>query len=343
VTTKIDKRLEELGNGLYAYLMTPGSWGYSNAGLIVDGEHALLVDTLFDIANTEQMLDAMRRATPAAEQIGTVVNTHANGDHTWGNALVADAEIVAGKACTEEMLELPPGQFALLMRAAGIIARLGGAARGLGRLCGALGIHKVAWLVEAAPFATATFREFDFCGIELKLPTRTFEGRLGLSVGDKRVELIEVGPAHTRSDILVWVPGDRTIFTGDILFADAHPLFWEGPVVNWIAACKTVLDLDADRVVPGHGPLTDCTAVERLLEYLEYLTAEARKRYDAGLSAGEAARDIALDAFDGWLDAERVFINVHTLYRDFVGDRKRPEPLEMFAEMARLRRDWGLA
>jgi glyoxylase-like metal-dependent hydrolase (beta-lactamase superfamily II) len=343
VTTKIDKRLEELGNGLYAYLMTPGSWGYSNAGLIVDGEHALLVDTLFDTANTEQMLDAMRRATPAAERIGTVVNTHANADHTWGNALVADAEIVAARACAEEMLELPPSQMALLMRAAGTIVKLGGVGRGLGRLCGALGIHRVAWLAEAAPFVTTTFSGFDFRGIELKLPTRAFEGRLDLTVGDKRVELIEVGPAHTRSDILVWVPGDRTIFTGDILFADAHPLIWEGPVANWIAACKTVLDLDADRVVPGHGPLADRSSVERQLEYLEYLTAEARTRHDAGLSVGEAARDIALDAFDGWLDAERVFINVHTLYRDFVGDRKRPDPVQMFAEMGRLRRDWGLA
>jgi glyoxylase-like metal-dependent hydrolase (beta-lactamase superfamily II) len=340
--TKIDKRLEELGNGLYAYLMTPGSWGYSNSGLIVDGEHALLVDTLFDTANTRRMLEAMRRATPAAERIGTVVNTHANGDHCWGNALLLDAEIVAAKECADEMRELPPSQFALLMRVAGVLTKLGGAARGLGRLCAALGIDRVAWLVEAAPFAAATFREFDFRGIDLKLPTRSFEGRLELRVGDKRLELIEVGPAHTRSDVLVWVPGDRTIFTGDILFADAHPLFWEGPIVNWITACKTVLDLDADRIVPGHGPLADRRHVERQLEYLEYLSAEAEKRYQAGMSVEEAARDIALDAFDGWLDSERVYINVHTLYRDFVGDRRRPDPIQMFAGMARLRTDWGL-
>lgn len=340
---RVEKRLAELGNGLYAYVMTPGSWGYSNSGLIVDGEHALLVDTLFDTAHTRQMLDEMRRATPAADRIGTIVNTHANGDHCWGNALVPGSDIVASRECAEEMPDLPPGELALLMNVANTLVRLGGVARGLGRLCRAIGVDKVAWLVEAAPFVAATFRDFDFRGIELKLPTRTFEGRLDLRVGDAEVLLIEVGPAHTRGDVLVYAPGSRTLFTGDILFADAHPLVWEGPVANWIAACKTALELDPVTVVPGHGELTDTSAIERQLEYFEYISSEARQRYDAGMSVEEAARDISLAAFDGWLDAERIYINVHTLYRDFVGDRRRPDPAEMFAGMANLRRHWGLA
>ena len=342
MTKRIDKRLVELGNGLFAYLMTPGTWGFSNSGLIVDGEHSLLVDTLFDTAHTKHMLAEMERATPAAKTIGTVVNTHANGDHCWGNAQLPDADIVASKACAEEMTDLPPGQVAMLMRASETLLKLGGVARGLGRICKVLGIHKVAWLVEAAPFATATLGPFDFRGIELKLPTRTFEGRLDLRVGDVEVQLIEVGPAHTRGDVLVHLPGLRTVFTGDILFADAHPLVWEGPVANWIAACRAVIDLDPVTVVPGHGPLADTASVKRELEYLEFISAEARQRYDAGLSVDEAARDISLSAFDGWLDAERIYINVHTLYRDFRGDRHRPDPVQMFAGMAGIRRDWGL-
>jgi cyclase len=119
-------------------------------------------------------------------------------------------------------------------------------------------------------------------------------------------------------------------------------LAWEGPVVNWIAACQTVLDLEPDVVVPGHGPVTDADGVRRQLAYLEYMSTEARQRFDAGLTVAEAARDIAIDGFDGWLDAERVYVAVHTLYRDFVGDRRRPDPVEMLAGMARLRRDWEI-
>ena len=70
------------------------------------------------------------------------------------------------------------------------------------------------------------------------LESATFDGRLDLAVGDRKVELIEVGPAHTRGDVIAWVPSTRTLFTGDILFAGSHPIAWEGPVANWISACS---------------------------------------------------------------------------------------------------------
>src|SRR6202045_537603 len=97
------KGLHELGNGCYAYLQPDGSWGWSNAGLLADSGQSMLVDTLFDLPLTRQMLDAMRRAEPAAARIGSVVNTHSNGDHTFGNRLVEGAEIIASRACAEEM------------------------------------------------------------------------------------------------------------------------------------------------------------------------------------------------------------------------------------------------
>jgi hypothetical protein len=78
-------------------------------------------------------------------------------------------------------------------------------------------------------------------------------------------------------------------------------------------------------VVPGHGPVTDLSGLRETLEYLEWLTAEARARYDAGLTVDEAARDLEPEAYSSWLDAERI-----------AGDPKPPEILEMFAGMARL-------
>ena len=84
-----EKGLQEIADGIWAYLQPDGGWGWSNAGLVTGGEASLLVDTLFDLRLTAEMLAAMRRVTPAAEHIGTVVNTHANGDHCYGNALVA--------------------------------------------------------------------------------------------------------------------------------------------------------------------------------------------------------------------------------------------------------------
>jgi len=102
------KGLQEVGEGLYAYLQPDGGWGWSNAGLIADGDSTLLVDTLYDLALTEQMLQSMRDAVPAAARIDTLVNTHANGDHCYGNQLLAGARIVASERTVEQMTELPP-------------------------------------------------------------------------------------------------------------------------------------------------------------------------------------------------------------------------------------------
>ena len=84
----------EVGDGCLAYLQGDGGWGWSNAGLVVGDGASLLVDTLFDLRITRRMLDAFADHTRSAP-IDTVVNTHANGDHCYGNGLVDDAVVVA--------------------------------------------------------------------------------------------------------------------------------------------------------------------------------------------------------------------------------------------------------
>ena len=98
-------------------------------------------------------------------------------------------------------------------------------------------------------------RAFDFSGIDTTLPTRTFEVHLDIEVGGRAVELIEVGPAHTRGDTLVYVPDARTVYTGDILFIGGTPIVWAGPLSNWVSACDLMLGMDVETVVPGHGPV----------------------------------------------------------------------------------------
>ena len=309
-----EKGLHDLGNGAYAWLAPDGSWGWSNAGLIVDGEESLLVDTLFDLRLTQEMLDAMRDAEPrAASRIGTLVNTHANGDHCHGNQLVEGAEIIASVSA-EEMAELPPEAMAGLMRAMA---------------------HDPSPLGQ---FFRRCFGSFEFEGIRHTPPTRTFEGEMSVSVGGKTVELIQVGPAHTRGDVLVHVPADRTVFTGDILFVDGTPIMWAGPVQNWIDACRLIEAMDVETVVPGHGPITDKSGAAAVRGYLSYIRDEARKRHDAGMPAFEAAKDIALGDYSSWGDAERIAVNVDRLYREFSADDSAPEVATLFSQMAELAR-----
>lgn len=304
------KGLHEVADGVWAYLQPDGGWGWSNAGLIADHDVSLLVDTLFDLRLTAEMLDTMRRQVQAASTIATVVNTHANGDHCFGNSLVSSAEIVASRACAEEMAALPPSRLADMMRAAPDLG-------------------------EAGAFLQKIFGPFQFDGIETALPTRTFDGTLELRVGDRRVDLIDVGPAHTAGDVIVHLPDEGVVFTGDILFHGGHPIVWAGPVSNWVAACDRILALEPDVVVPGHGPLAGRSAVEDMLGYFGYLTSQARVRFEAGMSPMEAARDIDLAQYAGWGESERLVVNITSLYREWGADVPG-DVVTIFSQMAEL-------
>lgn len=326
--------VEELATGCLAYMQPDGSWGRNNAGLVSDGGASLLVDTLFDLPLTRDMLKAFRDAEPSAERIGRVVNTHANGDHCWGNQLLDGAEIIASRKGADEMREFDPSNMAKL---SGLARRTAGWTRRravLARVAGLLGNEKIRCVLEAAPYLNEIFGDFDFEGIRLVPPTRTFDGSLEIEVGAKKVELVEVGPAHTKGDILVWVPGDRVVFAGDILFIGGHPIMWEGPVDNWIAACDRIAELDAAVIVPGHGPLTDAEGVKQLRDYLTYVRDETRLRFEAGMTPAEATYDIAVGQFSHWHDAERLAVNVDTIYRELRGEGSRTSPLPCFVAMA---------
>jgi glyoxylase-like metal-dependent hydrolase (beta-lactamase superfamily II) len=308
--------LHEIGDDCFAYLQPDGGWGWSNAGLIVGDGRSLLVDTLFDLDLTARMLDSMSAQTSGAP-VDTVVNTHANGDHCYGNGEVtrrfADVEIVASSACAEEMGEVPPAMLAALSDAPGDVGEL---FRGF-------------------------FGEFNFDGIEMEMPTRTFDGRTELDVAGRHVELIEVGPAHTRGDTLVHVPDARTVYTGDILFIDGTPIVWAGPLSNWVTACDLMLEMDVETVVPGHGPITDKSGIAAVRDYLAFVDAEAGGRYEAGLDAFDAAHEIARligadDRFASWGEFGRIAVNVETVYRGLDPSHETPDVIEQFRRMAAL-------
>jgi glyoxylase-like metal-dependent hydrolase (beta-lactamase superfamily II) len=323
--------LEEVGHGTFAYLQK-GGWGFSNAGLVTSEGASLLVDTLYDVRLTQRMLEALRRVSDAAFDIGVVVNTHANGDHCWGNQALPGATIVSSRATAEEMLSLSPRLMDRLVRTARAAASGRGVARWPLSILARLGIARARSLGDAAPFIVNAFGAFDFGSVTLRPPTQTFEGELVLTVGSKQVRLIQVGPAHTRGDTIVYVPEDRVVFTGDILFMGSHPIMWEGPVENWIRACDVLLGLDVDTVVPGHGPVTSKAGVTETRDYWVRLDQAVR----AGHATGASAQDVAMSLLAGDVRAERerMIVNVDAVWRSLSGDSAEPDPLAVLARMA---------
>ncbi len=290
----------------HAWLQPDGGWGLSNAGLVVGADQSLLVDTLFDLARTRSMLDGLAPLTTPAP-IATVVNTHGNGDHWFGNELVAEAEIVAASGTVADMHAVGPAQLVGLLSMPG----------------------------PAGDFARGVFGRYRFDDITPTYPTRMFDGELELDIGGVPVRLLDVGPAHTSADTVVHCPDEGVVFTGDIVFAGGTPIVWAGPVQNWIRACDRIRALGADLLVPGHGPVSGVEVLTAMSDYLSFVQEEASSRYGAGMPFDDAIADIDLGRFAGRPESERLAANVCEVYRELDPDTDEPPSgPQMFAAMA---------
>ncbi|MFI7439640.1 fumarylacetoacetate hydrolase family protein [Nonomuraea indica] len=282
--------LHEVGAGVWAWLLPDGGYGWSNAGLVAGEGASLLVDTLFDLPLTAEMLDAMRPVTDRHPLTHAVI-THANGDHTHGNQLLGEhVRIVAAEAtCSEMRHEMPPEM---------------------------LTATQVVDLGPMTPYFRERFGAFDFSGIRLRLPDLTFDGELTLEVGGRQVRVMDLGPAHTGADSVVHVPDAGVLFAGDLLFVGCTPIVWSGPIGNWIAACDRMIDTGAHTIVPGHGPVTDPDGIRAVRGYLAHVVEQADAAHARGLSFAEAVESVDLDEYATWLDSERIVVNLHRRYRE---------------------------
>jgi cyclase len=334
--------LQQVGEGVFAWLQPNGEWGESNAGVVVGDGEALLVDTLFDLRLTQRMLDEV--AARIQVPIRTLVNTHSDGDHVFGNQLLPGADIVATRAAADLIREGSPATLHRFKRLAPIL-------RTVGRLplpvIGSLPLPRLPRLPLRAlgEYVGWMLSPFDFSGVRVTPPTREFGGELTLSVGGREVRLIEVGPAHTPGDLIVHVPDAHIVFAADVLFVDVAPVMWAGPTAGWIAALERILELNPDVVVPGHGPVSDQSEVEVLRDYLEWVDAQAQPRLAAGGTVPEVARELLRSdeyhaaPWDWWDSPERILITIATIERHRrgasggVSDRERTA---LFAQVAML-------
>jgi cyclase len=332
--------LTEVGPGIHAWLQPNGALGESNAAVVIGDGASLLVDTLWDPVLTRTMLAAIAPLVADAP-VATLVNTHSDGDHWWGNQEAGAAEIVATEAAANVMAGQSPGEmkrFGMLVRA----LRLAAAAP--------VPYPRKRDVSAIAAYVSGLLAPFAFDDVRLVRPTRTFSGELELAIGGRSVQLIEVGPAHTPGDLIVWVPDARVAIAADILFIGVTPIMWVGPTGRWIAALERLLELGAERFVPGHGPVCGPDEVRRLIDYWRWIEAAAGDLLGAGRSPAQAARELVLGGaiaergFADWLAPERALVNLRTIDANRRGGGELPGPRELvdaFFRMALLARDRG--
>jgi cyclase len=269
--------LQEVSEGVWAYVQLDGSWGLNNTGFVVGRQGVTAIDTCFTERRTRGFIEAMALVTD--RPVRTLINTHHHGDHTHGNWLLPMATIIGHELCRQEVL------------AGGHIAQ-------------------------------AFFPGVEWGTIEIAPPFVTFSDRLDVWVDEVQMQLEFMGPAHTTNDVIAFLPERRLLFAGDLVFNGGTPFVVMGSVAGSIEALDRVRRLDAEVIVPGHGPVCDPGILDDQVAYLRFVQEIGREGFEAGMSPLEAGMEADLGRFAGWHDPERIVGNLYRAYSEL-----RDEPL----------------
>lgn len=151
-------------------------------------------------------------------------------------------------------------------------------------------------------------------------PSMTFRDELTLWSGDRRIELRHPGrPAHTSGDVYAWLPDDRVLVCGDLVFHGGTPLLVEGSPEGLARTLEELGGLDPRTVVPGHGEVCGPEVIATVLEYVRWLQEVARDAHREGLTPLQAARAVDAGRFAHLREPERLVANLHSCYAELDG------------------------
>lgn len=263
--------LVKLSDNVYSYVgrtdASPAHSFAANAGIVIGREGVLVVDTLISANEGRRFLADIRKITK--KPIKYVVNTHTHLDHAFGNCVFAElGAIVISQDADRAQLEKMGAQVMKNISGYGL-------------------------------------KPEDMAGTEIVLPSLSFSERLTIELGSETVQLIRIAPSHTEGSLVVYLPKQKILFSGDILFTDFHPYMADGDLAGWSNTLDKLQAMDIERIVPGHGPLSGKKDLREMKEYLALFDSSARemaaKGKDADAIAAELLRILPKRSLAQWM------------------------------------------
>ncbi len=257
--------------------------GLTNAGILVGDDAVLVIDSLRVPSYARDLIADVRRLSD--KPIRYVIDTHAHWDHAFGNQEFPDSILVGHVNCRRELEE-----YGELWRD-NVVKR------------------QNEWSEEVRT-------------VEIRPPTLTFDSRLELHFGGRRVDLVYLGRAHTSGDLFVHLPDDGLLFTGDVAQDGGVPYMLDGYMREWIETDARLLELPFERFMAGHGPIGEKPAVAESREFFVALVAGTEAAIREGQDEATARDSVTAgmqQRFGGWRGFDRVGEGVGRAYRELKG------------------------
>ena len=285
---------QNLGNGIYLHGRTDPFAGPvdGNSVVIINDSSIVVVDTHINPAAARAVIAKIRQLSNAP--VTYVVNTHAHDDHTNGNAAFRQAypgcKIVAHRETAKELNNSWSEQLQARRTAYEPLT--------------SERVNAAADQLEASdPDKALTYRIYagyiealkpELGALEPVYPDTVVDEHLEIDSGGRTVVVEWLGAGNTRGDLVVWVPEDKILITGDMVVAPI-PYAFGSPMLEWPETLKRLLDYQADVIVPGHGPaMNDTRYIEKLIELFGETAAKVRVAAKNGTGFDELSEAIDL-------------------------------------------------
>ena len=246
--------MEHVRGNVYTELISPGC----NVGIIATEKGTLIVDTPLVSRQARGINDALVAAGHRPVRFISV--THHHSDHVLGTYLFGkDALVMGNRAIYENMRKHDPAEVE-------------------------------AWTKTWTWENPDDVREI--MAAQVSPPEVVFEEELTLYLGGVEIWFFPL-PGHLAEQTGVFVPDTGVLITGDALFNEHHPYIGQGNFQVWLESFAKMRDLNAERIIPGHGPVCGNEAIEKQQRYMTRMM-EIRAKWNP--AEGEAA--IAPGAID---------------------------------------------
>lgn len=286
-------RFNQVKPGIYHAVGTGALTVVGNSSVIVNDQDVVVVDDHISPAAAWVLLDEVKALTN--KPVRAVINTHFHYDHAHGNQIFGPEVDIIGHEFTRQMLLGVSTQMPLFKN------YLAGLPRGVEDLSRRAAAETDATRKAALQTQLRAAENNVAAQAELRPtpPNVTMKTEMTLHRGDREIQIRFLGRGHTAGDIVVYLPKERVVITGDFLTAALSNMSDSYPD-EWVASLDALKRLDFDTVLPGHGDaFTDKAKIDNFQAYLRDVWAEVGRLKQQGMSAEDAAKQADLTRHKG--------------------------------------------
>ncbi|MBZ5534599.1 MAG: MBL fold metallo-hydrolase [Acidobacteriia bacterium] len=287
--------IEKVAEGVYAAIGKPGV--FSNGAFIVTEDGVIVVDTHLRPSWARDLISEIKKTTP--QPIRYVINTHWHNDHTQGGQAYVESfpknvEFISQHSTRDDILHLaiPSVKQSLETDVPETIQRLQGALNTGKSPDGSALTEEGRVQIQAQLDSQKAYLE-ELKTMTIVVPNMTFDRSLILHKYDKEVRILYLGLGHTRGDIVVFLPREKVLISGDLL-TGGPPFMRDAFPSKWATTLEQVGKLDFTKVIPGHGPVEDGKDhLQAEVRYLGDLVTAVTEQVKKGASLEDTQKAVA--------------------------------------------------